>query len=84
MSSKDITGIQVAIWHSVDNPVDLDRGVEDVDVGSTAPSPLPEDVIAVEGNRKTATDGLTMYQLKPHGLKGVELFNHMITHRLRE
>ena len=31
VSLSDLPSIQVAIWHSIENPADLDRGMEDED-----------------------------------------------------
>jgi len=41
------------------------------------------EVVAVENERDIQTHGLELYQLKPEGKVGEELFDHMIAFRRR-
>ena len=78
---SDMSALQVAIWLAVDDPSHIERGVEDIDLGAEG---LPAEVVAVEANRQTATHDLSMFQLKPPGMKGMVLYEHAIGFRLRE
>ena len=83
VSLSDLPSIQVAIWHSIENPVDLDRGMEDEDDSTTSTAKEPE-VIALEKERQKGTDNLSMYELHPKGLKGKPHFDHMVAMRQRK
>ena len=82
ISSNDIPAIQVAIWHAIDDSSHLDRGIEDPVIGI----PLGKDpnIVEAEKRRCSATNGLPLYQLKPDGLKGTDLLDHMVGYRLRD
>ena len=63
LSLSDLPAIQVAIWHSIEKPADLDRGMEDQD-NSITPIAKESEVISSENERQKATDGLSKYELK--------------------
>ena len=79
---NDIKAIQMGLWHALDDPTHLDRGMEDTEFTHT--SILPIEVANAEKARKKATAGLRAYELKPEGLSGSDLLDHAITFRLRE
>ena len=58
----------MAIWHSIENPTDLDCGIEDEDDYITPATKEPE-VITLEKEQQKVTDNLSMYELHPKGLK---------------
>ena len=72
----------MAIWHAIDDSSHLDRGIEDPVIGI----PLGKDpnIVEAEKRRCSATNGLPLYQLKPDGLKGTDLLDHMVGYRLRD
>ena len=78
----DVIAVQMGLWHAVDDPSHLDRGMEDEEVVLSAS--VPEEVEMAEEARKKATDGLSSYHLHPEGKSGNELFNHAIACRLRK
>ena len=80
---SDMGALQVAVWLAVENPSHIERGIEDEWVGGSDDG-LPAEVVEVESGRKTATHDLSMFQLKPEGMTGMNLFEHMIGFRLRE
>lgn len=75
---KEVSSLQVCIWLAIDNPAHLERGMEDSKLQ------LPDEVVMAKSNRKTATDGLSMWKLIPPGMKGEELFDHAIGFRCQE
>ena len=83
VSLSDLPSIQVAIWHSIENPADLDRGMEGEDDFITPTAKEPE-AIALEKERQKETGNLSMYELHPKGLKGLPHFDHMVGMRQRE
>lgn len=75
---KDLTVLQPCIFCAIDDPSHLDRGLESSVVKAPSPEALPTEVVAAEETRKSANDGLTMFQRYPSHLKGEELFDHSI------
>ena len=80
LSMGDVPSIQVAVWRAMENPGDLERGMEDISTSNRAQ--LPTEIEEVENGRRKATDGLTMFQDIPEGMVGEELFDHMVHRRM--
>ena len=72
-----MNAIQVAIWRAIENPSDLERGMEDVTLAE-----LAKEVEDAELKRKGANHGLSIYQDFPEGMKGIELFDHAVSRRM--
>ena len=72
----------MGLWHALDDPTHLDRGMEDKEFTHSAIVPI--EVANAEKARKKATEGLRAYELTPEGLSGSELLDHAISFRLRE
>ena len=70
----DMSSIQLGIRFAIDHPYHINRDNEDVPVVV----PTPVEVESVESNRKTATNGLYMFQTNSPGMKGETLLNHMV------
>ena len=79
---NDIKAIQMGLWHALDDPTHLDRGMEDIEFTHCAIVPI--EVANAEKARKKATEGLRAYELTPEGLSGSEFLDHAISFRLRE
>ena len=79
---KEMSALQLGVWHAIDDPSHLDRGMEDADVSHT--SPLPSEVTEAEAARHKATHDLPAFTFKPDGMTGKELLDHFVSHRLRK
>lgn len=80
----DIPTFQPAIFLAIDNPSHLSRGLVNEAPKQTEEQAEAAITIAeVEANRKKANHGLDMLVARPPGMKGIELFDHMISHRQR-
>ena len=85
VAPSDLHSIQVAIWHSIENPVDLNCGMEDEDDSdSIMPTAKEPEVIALEKERQKTTDNLSMYEPHPKGLQYLPKFDHMMAVRQHE
>ena len=57
LTLKEVASLQICIWLAIDNPSHIDSGMEDLVTAD------PDRVVAVENNRKSATNYLSMWQL---------------------
>ena len=64
----------MGIWLAIDHPDHINRGNKDVPIVV----PTPEELEAVESNRKTAANGLYMFQINTPGMKEETSLNHMV------
>jgi len=76
---KDMQKLRICVDAAKANPLHLDMGMPLEDSRSHV---CPE-VVAAVAAMAPATQGLVTFQLKPAGLKGVALFEHMLTFRTR-
>ncbi len=78
ISLADLTLLQPCIFLAIDNPLHLDRGLEEViDKISAYALDADESAFAtIESVRNKANTGLKMMQCNPDGLTGIELFEH--------
>ena len=82
VSLKEMTAIQIGVWHAVDDRTHLDRGMEDAEI--ITPPEVPGVVIDVEKTREKANKNVSVYELKPAGMSGTDLLDHAISFCLRE
>ena len=75
LTLKEVSSLEVCIWIDLDHPSQIYWGMEDVEIAFTAV------FTAVEKERKAAVDDLSMWQLKPPGMKGKNIFDRMIVRR---
>ena len=61
-----ISSIQLGIWIAIYHPYHINPVNEDVPIVV----PMPEEFEAVESNRKTATNGLSMFWINPLVMRG--------------
>jgi hypothetical protein len=76
--TKDMQNMRVCYECSKETPDHLQRTLP---IESTCTSPLNEDVHQAQAAVASVNAGLVTYQLKPEGMKGEELFAHMIWFR---
>jgi hypothetical protein len=77
---SQLNQLQPCIFLAIEHPGHLDRGIEELE---ETPTELHPEVVAAEAARANATHDLSLYQLKPAGLKGEELLTHMIQYSKR-
>ena len=70
--------MQMGLWHAADDPLHLDRGLEDEEVILSAS--VPKEVEMAEEARKKTMNGLVSYHLCPEGMSDNELFIHAISY----
>jgi hypothetical protein len=73
---KDLTVLQPCIFCAIEDPSHIDRGMDNDDAPS--PEEVPLEVVAAEATRKSANDGLHLFQRCPPHLSGEALFDHSI------
>ena len=75
LTLQGVALLQVCIWIALDHPSNIERGMEDVEIT------FPDVVAVVEKERKLAVYDISMWQLKPPGIKVKNIFVHMIGRR---
>jgi hypothetical protein len=82
----DLTLLQPCIFLAIDNPLHLDRGLEEVidKITVNAPNADVSAIAAIETVCNKANTGLKMMQHNPDGLTGIELFEHQVRFRQRD
>lgn len=86
---SEMPALQPCIFLAIEHPSHIGRGLaeeEETDGGNSDGDGTSDgsDVVAeVEANRVKANSGLSMFQLKPDGLEGTELLDHMVAFRAR-
>ena len=79
---KDLNHVRVCYELAKANPQHLERGILSEEELTRARTRSAEEA-AAKDSMKHVTDGLSMFQLTPQGLKGIKLFKHMIQMRHR-
>ena len=77
---NEMSVLQLGVWHAINDPSHLDRGMEDADLSHK--SPLTNEVTEVEAARHKATHNLPAFTFKPEGMTGKELLDHFVSHWL--
>ena len=70
----DINLIQLGIWIAIYHPDHINCDNEYISIVV----PTPAEFEAVESKQKIDTNVLSMFQLKPPGMKGDKFLNHMV------
>jgi hypothetical protein len=81
ITTKDMQNMRVCYECAKETPNHLERTLPELASASTAQVPPQDDVARAEAASASADHGLRTYQLKPEGMKGEELFAHMIQFR---
>ena len=77
---KDLQHVRVCYELAIEYPSHLDKGaLSSAEV--LLAEQLPEEVKKAHETTRNINGGLDLFQLKPPGMKGIELFDHMIKHR---
>ena len=75
---SDMQSLQMCIQLAIENPSHLDRGIPSKTEVQAASEPCAELKQAIK-SQSNVTNGLSQFQLKPEGMAGEDLFNHMVT-----
>jgi hypothetical protein len=78
IATKDMQNMRVCYECTKEKPDQLDRTLP---IASASMPPQHDDVRQAQAVVANASAGLITYQLKPEGMKGEELFAHMIQFR---
>ena len=76
---SELVALQSCIFLAIENPSHINRGLEEQAVAPV----INQEVADVEANRKTALDGLSLFQRNPEELKGMDAFYHQVNFRQR-
>ncbi len=80
ISLSNLTLLQPCIFIAIDNPLHLDRGLEEAikKITVNAPNANESVIAAIKSVCNEANTGLKMMQRSPDGLTGFELFEHQV------
>ena len=85
VNPSDISSLQPAIFLVIDNPTHVDRGIV-YEKSELSQDQAKDSIIVevVESNSAKANIGMSIMERRPTGLKGIELFEHMLNFCQRE